>query len=155
VGRGEILAFFCSAALAFSVTYADSRHAWSAKAAADRLTVAYSAQTRNFRFSGHWGFQYYMEAQGSKALDLSGTDFHAGDIFVVPKNNTGRRYLGPDLAIQKDNIRFVAHPWIATMSLQAGAGFYADAWGVLPFVFGPAPDEEYVVFELLRSFSLR
>jgi hypothetical protein len=32
------------------------------------------------------------------------------------------------------------------MNGSAGAGYYSDGWGPLPFVFGPAPAEDYLVF---------
>jgi len=36
---------------------------------------------------------------------------------------------------------------LATMVKEAGAGFFSDTWGPLPFRIGPVPTEYYGVFE--------
>jgi hypothetical protein len=39
-------------------------------------------------------------------------------------------------------------PWLATMNLQVGAGFYADVFGPLPFAFGRVPPERFTVYKV-------
>jgi hypothetical protein len=54
--------------LSVCVGYADIRLANSARTAAER--IAPEKRKGNTWFSGHWGFQYYMEARGAKPIDL-------------------------------------------------------------------------------------
>jgi hypothetical protein len=49
-------------------------------------------------------------------------------------------------------IRRVPFPFVATMNMHAYAGFYSDAFGPMPFVFGSAPPDQ---FELIMLTSPR
>ena len=39
-------------------------------------------------FAGHWGFQHYMQLRGAAPLDKRRTLLSAGDIVILPENNT-------------------------------------------------------------------
>jgi hypothetical protein len=71
-----------------------------------------------------------------------------GDFLAIPLNNSN---MSPPNSKQ-------AHPWKAllfqgprhmtTASKEVGAGFYASAWGPLPFAFGDVPPETVLVYVL-------
>jgi len=135
-----------AAALALLVTWADYTLAGSARTAAIDIH-AENGGSGTLWFEGHWGFQYYMESLGAKALDGKRPEIRPGEMLVIPQNNSNVYPVNPYWIEDRKLIRFRTLPWLATMNPQMGAGFYSDAVGPLPFVFGPVPPETY---ELLR-----
>ena len=151
-------------------TPVSSRAIWSASAAAlilslcvlhADMTLANSAQTAAEHiapekrvgrtwFSGHWGFQYYMEKRGAKPLDVKHPDFRLGDAVVTPVNASNRILTQPHVATMDESFEIPVCSWLTTMRAECGAGFYADLWGPLPFVFGPVPAEWYDVTVLVH-----
>jgi hypothetical protein len=129
-------------------TAADCSVANSARVVAADLKRDLGATSRVIWFEGHWGFQYYMEELGARALDKNDQRFSPDDAIVVPLGNS---YLFP---LPEDRVafwfkrQFQTSKWLATMSGSAGAGYYSDGWGPLPFVFGPVPAEDYLVFRV-------
>jgi 4-amino-4-deoxy-L-arabinose transferase-like glycosyltransferase len=141
-----------AALLSLLVTWADYRFADSARQAAGEINSTYKRITLNRWFQGHWGFQYYMEKGGGKAVDMGQSKLHTGDIMVVPSNNTNTFLLLERHFRPVQTITLKSFPWLATMSPNIGAGFYADIWGPLPFAIGAVPPEKYTVylFNLVR-----
>jgi 4-amino-4-deoxy-L-arabinose transferase-like glycosyltransferase len=142
-----------SLAVALLVAVADYRLANSARIAASVIKRDLSATSSAIRFEGHWGFQYYMEKLGAKALDTMDLHLSSNEVIVVPLGNS---YLFP---LPEDRVafwferRFQTLKWLTTMSLPSGAGYYSDGWGPIPFVFGRVPAEEYLVFRVRGSIS--
>jgi len=137
-----------AAVLSLLVCWADYTLAGTARDAADAIHKEFASRPGNVWFKGHWGFQYYMEANGYKAFDYTNLKPVSGNVVVVPSNNYGVMWEPP---IQKPHMettfRFEPCSWLSTMSRSLGAGFYADIWGPLPFVIGPvAPEEYYILF---------
>ncbi|NNL67156.1 MAG: hypothetical protein HKP30_12995, partial [Myxococcales bacterium] len=135
-----------SAALSLSVAHADSLLAASARDAARTLVTEYRRPGRMPWFQGHWGFQYYAEALGAKPLHR-GAALPRNAFFLVPRNNS---YLWPIDAPIVELRRFRGPTWCATMNADVGGGFYSSIWGPMPFAFGEAPPETYVVHESPR-----
>jgi hypothetical protein len=129
--------------LCLCVAQADIRLADSARTAAERI----APEKRGGRtwFSGHWGFQYYMERRGAKPIDINHQDFRWGDTVVTPANASNRFPTRPLVASRNESFELPVCSWVTTMRAECGAGFYADLWGPLPFVFGPVPAEQYEV----------
>jgi len=129
--------------LSLCVAYSDIRLANSGRAAAQRI----APEKREGRtwFSGHWGFQYYMEARGAKPIDMRNPDVRRGDTVVTPMNGSNRIQIGGRGAYIDESFEVPVCRWLTTMRAECGAGFYSDLWGPLPFVFGPAPAERYEV----------
>jgi 4-amino-4-deoxy-L-arabinose transferase-like glycosyltransferase len=135
------------AGLSLAVARADARLASAGRDAARELVAVYGAQGARVWFQGHWGFQHYAEALGAHPLVRGAEGVAPGDRILRPLNNSylfglPRRLRGP----------IARHPfelgtWVSTLSPAAGAGFYAASFGPLPFAFGAAPPEIYVVFE--------
>jgi 4-amino-4-deoxy-L-arabinose transferase-like glycosyltransferase len=128
------------------VARADYRWADSARTAASFMTRKLGVTPNAIWFEGHWGFQYYMEKLGAKALDRHDLHLSPNEVMVVPMNNSYLFPLPEDQVEPWSEHEFPASKWLATMS--AGAGYYSDAWGPLPFVFCSAPAEQYLVFRV-------
>jgi hypothetical protein len=135
--------------VALSVGWADYAWADTAHSAAEVISKSYENHNDTVWFQEHWGFQYYMEANGHRALDFVRSSPARGDIMVVPSNNTNTSHLQDSKMVMRDVLQFAPHPWLATMNLSAGAGFYTDMSGPLPFAIGSIQPEEYyaVTFE--------
>ncbi len=141
--------------LAFVVTFADFRLANTARDAASDIMDREKNAGGSVWFEGHWGFQYYMERLGGKPLDVNTTSLAAGDIVVIPFNNTSLYQL-PDRSVPLSRtIEFSPFPFLTTMNYLAGAGFYADVWGPLPFVIGKAPPERYLIYTVRSPLQIR
>jgi hypothetical protein len=137
-----------AAVLSLAVTWGDTATADSARKAARLINGRYSAKTINVWFQGHWGFQYYMELAGGRAIDVNKSRFAPNDIVVVPANNTNLFPMPPEWSKFISTIEVPSSGWITTMHTQLGAGFYADVWGPLPFAVGDVPPERYDIFRV-------
>ncbi len=137
-----------SLALALTVAWADARLANSARDAAQRFGREMAHYSHHVYFQGHWGFQYYLEAEDAEPVAYGQTDFRAGDAIINPINNTSVWPVDDSLIASRFAGSFPGPQWITTMSRPLGAGFYTDLWGPLPFAFGPVPEERYVTIVL-------
>jgi hypothetical protein len=136
------------ALLSVAVTWADSRLAETARAGAKAVLDAYPPKDRTVWFQGHWGFQYYMEALGAKALDIGKSHLTPGDLVILPTTNTNLYPPPANLTVTLGSIDIESSRWLSTMSLLTGAGFYADIFGPLPFALGSIPAERFIVVEI-------
>ncbi len=139
-----LLPIALSMAVAFLVSWADFVLAETARTEALAVGREYRAQPTVW-FEGHWGFQYYMQEAGAKALDFKSPHFSQGDIVIVPDNNTNLVPFNPGSYTTKRISQLPVVPFITTMQPHLGAGFYSDIKGPLPFVFGPVPNEHYTI----------
>lgn len=136
------------AALLMSVllNYVDYRLAGSARRAA--TDIMEESEGRTVWFSGHSGWQYYMEARGGKAIDQQRSTPLPGDRYVLPSNNW------QPIPVNASRVKTFEHKvypvprWATTSHYQSYAGFYSDGAGPLPFYFGPVPEEVYLVVDL-------
>jgi hypothetical protein len=139
-------AFAASLALSLCVAWADISLANSARAAAEK--IAPEERSGRTWFSGHWGFQYYMQARGAKPIDVNNQDFQLGDTVAAPLNASNNFLSRPRVASTDQSFELPVCRWVSTMRTELGAGFHADLWGPLPFVFGPVQVERYQVIVL-------
>jgi 4-amino-4-deoxy-L-arabinose transferase-like glycosyltransferase len=135
-----------AAIIALSVTWADVSIANAQRSAARRIHDEFSGYPHTIWFQGHWGFQYYMESYGAKALDLNKSIVKKGDIIIIPINNTNVMWLPENKYHSVGKRQLRPCRWIGTMSRKNGAGFYADIYGPLPFSIGDIEPEEYFLF---------
>jgi hypothetical protein len=140
--------FVPSLLLALAVAWADARLANSAREMAERYGRETIHYPHNVFFQGHWGFQYYMEAQGAEPVAYGQTDFRRGDAIICPLNNTSVWPVDESLVASRFSGAIEGPYGLTTMSRPMGAGFYTDLWGPLPYVFGPVPGERYVTLVL-------
>lgn len=153
-GGGDRVARFAplgaSAVLALLVAGADARQAATAKEAALRLGAQAQETHQRVWFSGHWGFQYYAQLEGLRAVDEDRLDLiRRGDVIVVPYNGTGaRNVVRASAPPTRAMLELEPFPGVTTLEPTVGAGFYTDAWGPLPFAFGDVPPDRYTVILL-------
>ncbi len=130
--------------LAFSlwITAGDAELANSARQAAIEVHNRATREGKRVLFTGHWGFQYYMQNLGGVPVDPLQVEPTGLDVVAIPHNNSnadiGLRPSGPD-----DTITTKMHANVTTMEFDVGAGFYSSIWGQLPYAFAPVPDETY------------
>ncbi|MDP2689091.1 MAG: glycosyltransferase family 39 protein, partial [Deltaproteobacteria bacterium] len=137
-----------------AVLWADASLANSARIAARHITGRY-APAGNIWFQGHWGFQYYMEEGGARAIEWKKSRIRKGDVIVFPLNNVNLRLIPGDKVTVAEDLRYRTTPgWLATMSLVPGAGFYASEWGPLPYLAGEAAPERYLVMFASEDLTL-
>jgi len=127
------------------LAWSDYSLAASAKEAANTIADKYSNGPGRLWFQGHWGFQYYLEEHGGKAIEWAGFVVKPGDAVAFPFNNTGLRLLPTGEFTVVDDIRYEPSRFVSTMTLGPGAGFYASEWGPLPFMLFPLNEERYQV----------
>jgi 4-amino-4-deoxy-L-arabinose transferase-like glycosyltransferase len=132
----------------FMIAGADCRLADSSREAANAIFRKYGGNINKVYFQGHWGFQYYMEEKGFKALDIKKTALGPGDIVVNPDNNSNVYMPFSNNLVKSDKMEFPVVPWITTMNVHCSAGFYTSVWGPLPFVIGAVPAESYYIYSL-------
>jgi len=68
----------------FLISYADFKYADVYRDFAIKNVAKYKTPTNTVWFAGHWGFQYYMEKLGCKALLYSDNSPKNGDMLIMP-----------------------------------------------------------------------
>ncbi len=136
------------AVASIAIGYADLRMAATARDGARWAASVLSRENRAVWFQGHWGFQYYAEQFGLRAVDLVQTIANPGDAVVIPGSNTNVFELPPAAATQRAETDFYPLAWLTTLGLPVGASFYSDVWGPLPFALGRVQSETYKILVL-------
>jgi hypothetical protein len=144
---GVIISFAAGAALALLTARADFQLADAVRQSARQVWAKYGQTTKPLWFQGHWGFQYYLEAQGALALDFKRSVVNPGDHFAIPRNNSNLLFPDPKKVTLREIVMVPGPAWLATWNETIGAGFYASVWGPLPFVFGRVPPEGVAVYD--------
>ena len=134
------------AVLALLVTRADFRLAISVRQSAEQTCARFGQGPTKLWFDGHWGFQYYMEKLGSKAVVAGQSQLGEGDILAIPLNNTNTKTPDPNHAHPWKAFLFQGPRGMTTTSAQMGAGFHGSIIGPLPFAFGRVPPENVLVY---------
>jgi len=134
-----------AAFVSLCVAASDAREAASAKSAAAIVAARHAGRPDTLWYEGHWGFQYYIDLAGAKALDFDRPLLATGDVMVIPGNNANTQLLDPKWARSTETVAVAGPRWVSTLNPQAGAGFYSSVYGALPFAIGPVPDETYVL----------
>ena len=85
----------------------------------------------------------------------SGKDWvKAGEILVVPRNNTKVRVPSDDHAKPVARAIHVEPSWLRTNSVEMSAGFYSSGYGSLPFVFGTVHPDVYYILVANRRLGI-
>ena len=139
-------ALVAGAALGVLLLRADTEFADEARAGASALVRAHAG--RPVWFEGHWGFQYYAEAEGAHALDLAHPAAAAGDVLLVPLLNANLAELPADRTrVLERRVVPLRSPFVV-LGPRSGAGFWADGMGPLPFAWNLGEVAETWVLEL-------
>jgi 4-amino-4-deoxy-L-arabinose transferase-like glycosyltransferase len=124
------------------ITVGDTELANSARKAATDIHTRAAREGKRALFTGHWGFQYYMQSLGGVPVDPLQVEPTILDIVVIPRNNSNAD-IGLHTSEPDGRITTKMHANVTTMGFDVGAGFYSSIWGQLPFAFAPVPDETY------------
>ena len=141
--RAQILTGVAGGVVGVLVMLADYESALANRWAAEKVMKNRSQQT--VWFTGHWGFQYYMQLRGAKSLDESRPQCKAGDLIIVPLNNYGSPPRG---LLYVESFGAETLSFVSDLSGAMGADFYFSPGDRLPFVFGSIPSENFVVFRV-------
>jgi hypothetical protein len=135
-----------SAVFALLVTRADFLYAVAVRQTAQDVAAQFGDQKDHLLFQGHWGFQFYMQAEGMKQFDVYQTRLEPGSLLVNADYNT--LVLPPETnAVAASEFIYATGPqFLTTMNPPAGAGFYSSIFGPLPFAFGRVAPERVVVY---------
>jgi hypothetical protein len=145
-------------AISLLLVKADYDTANSQRAAALQLGARYRSpgKTTWYRFNNHWGFQYYIEPFGAKAVEEKSPTCSAGDILIVASNVQDFDPANFD-ATHAEQLRLietgevVGKRHLSTADAQADAGFYGTCIGVLPFAIGDMAAQNFEVFEIVKA----
>lgn len=143
-----------AAALALSgfvslwVAVGDAELANSERKAALSVRDRFANRVTDVSFEGHWGFQYYMQQFGFEPLDTQAYELKAGSLLIIPQNNSNVFGVEQRFVASRKLFQFDVHAGAATMQRDMGAGFYTALWGPLPYAFGSAAPERYMIVEL-------
>lgn len=133
-------------ALSLAVAFADDRLAGSARTAVKEIAQRVETLPKGVTwFQGHWGFQYYAQANGWRPFDSQQSQPQSGDLIVLPVNNTNLQQIPAERVERLFTAEFAVAPSVTTMSRALDAGFYSDQRGPLPFAFGVVPAEKYYI----------
>jgi len=147
---GIKISLMAVAALSLWVAKADFQLADTARNSAQQAGAKYGGAGRNIWFEGHWGFQYYMQSAGARPLDMQTMQFATGDLLIIPEDNANVHDLDPKIAVLQEDIYVPSFPWLATLNIGAGAGFYSQRVGPLPFAFGHIWPEDVAIYRLQK-----
>ncbi len=132
-------------AIAAAVVRADAVFAADSRTTARLFHEQLAGRPATLWFQGHWGFQYYMEAGGARPLDKRNPQARPGDYLVTPENNTNLSRVPLEVFEPAGTIAIERPFGFVTSNRDAGAGFYADTIGPLPFALSPAREERFVL----------
>jgi hypothetical protein len=154
-GRRGMLAYVLAGLGAGGVSVlalvADYQCANANRAAARELTMAHSRQV--VWFTGHWGFQYYMQLDGARPLDDRRPECRVGDVVVLPLNNYG----SPPKCVGLRAIGSLVvpgFPWMTLLDGPLGADYYFSPGDRLPMVFGSVPPQGFLVFGVTGNLGV-
>lgn len=136
-----------AAIVTFWVAAADTELALSARRASEIVRDKTSRQNASVWFSGHSGFQYYMQAWGAKPIDFVAPEIQAGDFIVIPQTGAPFFDMRKELVGSREEILLPMNSGLSTSLTALGADFYAGG-GPLPFVVASVPSQEYEVLRL-------
>jgi hypothetical protein len=146
-------ALLLGGSIGLAVTWADFRLALSFRSAAEEMVAAEDGAPDRVRFLGHWGFQYYMEQRGARAVDFSDDHLDPGDLLLVPENSPGSNRVPWKASTVVRTRELPASPGISIQSWETRAAFHAAVRGPLPFFIGGSPLERFVLVRMERPMK--
>ena len=122
--------------LGVGILRADSAFSGFGRTAASTLISPAVATGHRVWYVGHWGFQWYAEKAGARYFTITPPYPAIGDLVVSSLNSE------PSLEVEEmdalTRLRRIEdrRPGGRVMSREAGAGFYSNTWGYLPWAWG-------------------
>jgi 4-amino-4-deoxy-L-arabinose transferase-like glycosyltransferase len=136
-----------TAAVSLWLAWADTELANSGRTAATLIEEKTRDQAAPVWFMGHWGFQYYMESFGARAVVADDPPHRPGDYLAAMENQLLFE-VRPGFVASREVIQIPVNLGITTSQSKLGAGFYTSDLGPLPFAIGLVPPERYDLIRL-------
>jgi hypothetical protein len=143
---GVNICLAAGAVLAFGVAAADFQLAKAVRRSAEQTHAKYGGGEKTLWFQGHWGFQYYMERLGAKAVDMKHPVTKPDDFLAIPSNNTNVKLPNKQETHSLEVLSIQGPRWVTTTGM--AAGFYTSVSGLLPFAFGHVPPEKVLMYAI-------
>ena len=106
--------------------------------------------SKNVYFTGHLGFQYYMEKNDFLAVDSNENKYPKNSITVSPAlpvpQKVNKKIIGNAKSIVNKFV-FLDNPF-RTMNPEVQAGFHLNMYGLLPYSFSKMPLEKFTIYEI-------
>lgn len=140
-------------ALGVAILRADAAFAGLGRRAAAELVGRPAAAGQRVWFTPHWGFQWYAERAGGRAMTLQPPHPAPGDLVVTSDNTDQSVLVLRALSLSyPGRLRTLARiedraPGGRIMDADLNAGFFSNNWGFLPWAWG---DDLLDGFDLLR-----
>jgi hypothetical protein len=140
-------------ALGVLVLRADAALGGLGRRAAAELIAPHVADGRRVWFLGHWGFQWYAQRAGARPVTITPPYPEPGDLLVTPSSGEAQFRLLRMLQARHPRTAHLARvedarPGGRVMSPAAGAGFYSNSFGFLPWAWGREPVDTYDLWRL-------
>ena len=129
-----------------ALNVADREIAESGRRAAEDLIRPLVRAGKTVWFQGHWGFQYYAQANGAKPMESGRAVVASGDVVVIPMLNTNVVGIPRDAYALIETRSYPIDAWVTTLGPSSSAGFYSSALGRLPFGANLGDECTYWVF---------
>jgi 4-amino-4-deoxy-L-arabinose transferase-like glycosyltransferase len=141
--RFRYLRIFLAIIVSLLITAADYRQATSAKDASVEFQKRFEGEPGTTWFESHWGFQYYMQQWGAKALNAADSEIYSNDVLVLPANSSSVIPLPIEKMFPFETVEFPLFPLISTHGRGTGAAFYSSGRGPIPWSVGRVQPEIY------------
>jgi hypothetical protein len=148
--RLPLYAASAGALLGLLILSTDARFAGMGRQAAQELIAPMVARGEKVWFTGHWGFQWYAQRAGARCFEQDQPP-QPGDVVVASMASDLGRII--DLVPNRQSLGSITDegPGGRTMSKAAGAGFFSDHWGLLPWSYSHHPHERFDAFRILPN----
>lgn len=138
------------AGIILSVCLAHSDYGWANSYRNFSGYIQKKYKNKHIYFTGHLGFQYYMEKNGYEAVDSDKKDYKKGSLLIVPflpvPQKIHQGVIG-ELRLIEGKYIFAKNP-LRTIGASANAGFHLNMYGILPYSFSTEPTERVIVYEV-------
>jgi len=146
-----------AAGLALASGVADWQHAGSYRRVANDLgRELESGEATGLWFIAEWGMRHYMAQNGGRYLLREVDAAEVGDWVVLPRMHQRFSWPPPGLSSRVDKIETIEYAGTLPLQVFSGrsqTGFWAHAWGFLPFAFSRAPNEVFEIYRVSRPRS--
>ena len=148
--------FLLTLSLSLTLRQVDFAYANSQKKFAQWVNIHDTSKGETVWFTGHWGFQYYMEKSGAREENWPPNNIKAGDIFITPEVNTnlifpfalaGQMKQFNEITIQDP----IPLRLMGSSNIPNQAGFYSSVFGFLPYALSSSPLDRFLLFKIQKT----
>lgn len=149
-GRNIFLAITGTAGIILSLFLAHSDYILANSYRDISRDIENNYSDKNIYFTGHLGFQYYMEKSGFLAVDSNEKTYPGNSILVNPALPVPQKIhkdVIKKLKLVSEKYVFIKNPF-RTVSPPANAGFHLNMYGLLPYSVSKMPLEKFTIYKI-------